>query len=165
MRRTLKVVSNTTPIISLLKISRLDILQSLYQVILIPKAVYDEIESGKNKEYYRDLSTIDWIKTIEISNRNILSQFKDLDAGEAEAIALAKETDADLLLIDEKLGRYHAKNSHLKITGTVGVLLRAKAEGRINLIEPLLLELKEKEVWFSQKLVREILFIADELKE
>lgn len=138
MQRTLKVVSDTTPIISLLKIAKLDISQSLYNVISIPKAVYDEIEHGKNKEYYRDLAKIDWIEILEIHNRKTVLQFNDLDAGEAEAIALAKEMNADLLIIDEKLGRYHAQNSQLKITGTIGVLLRAKSEGLIDLIEPLL---------------------------
>lgn len=54
----LKVVSNTTPIISLLKLSRLDILKELYTEISIPLAVYQEIETGKNKRYYQDLSKI-----------------------------------------------------------------------------------------------------------
>lgn len=55
------IVSNTTPIISLLKLKRLDLLKQLYKQIYIPSAVYDEIEAGKNKGYYKDLSKIDWI--------------------------------------------------------------------------------------------------------
>lgn len=53
-----KVVSNTTPLISLLKISRLDILRELYKEITIPFAVYQEIEAGKSKDYYQDLSNV-----------------------------------------------------------------------------------------------------------
>ncbi len=60
----LKVVSNTTPIISLLKLSRLDILKDLYSEIFIPFAVYQEIEAGKSKSYYQDLKKIDWIKIV-----------------------------------------------------------------------------------------------------
>jgi predicted nucleic acid-binding protein len=60
----LKVVSNTTPIISLLKIDKLHILKDLYGEILIPQEVFNEIEAGKSKEFYVNLSKIDWI-TIE----------------------------------------------------------------------------------------------------
>ena len=60
----LRVVSNTTPIISLLKLDRLELLQKLYNQINIPKAVFDEIEAGKNKAYYKDLSKIEWIKIL-----------------------------------------------------------------------------------------------------
>ncbi len=54
-----KIVSNTTPIISLLKLNRLELLQKIYKQIYIPTAVYKEIEAGKAKEYYKDLSGID----------------------------------------------------------------------------------------------------------
>ncbi|MCB0691504.1 MAG: hypothetical protein KDC16_07660 [Saprospiraceae bacterium] len=57
----LKIVSNTTPIISLLKLNRLDLLQKLYKQVYIPTAVFIEIEAGKAKGYYKDLSKIDWI--------------------------------------------------------------------------------------------------------
>ncbi len=77
-----KVVSNTTPIISLLKLSQLDILKELYSKISIPFAVFQEIEAGKNKGYYQDLSKIDWIKIIKIQDKQALKYFLDLDAGE-----------------------------------------------------------------------------------
>ncbi|MEA1874968.1 MAG: hypothetical protein U9N51_11175 [Bacteroidota bacterium] len=54
-----KIVSNTTPIISLLKLNRLEVLQKIYKKIYIPTAVYNEIEAGKAKGYYKDLSEID----------------------------------------------------------------------------------------------------------
>ena len=158
----LKVVSNTTPIISLLKLSRLDILRELYGVINIPYAVYQEIEAGKSKGYYQDLTKIDWIKIKEIKDKKALRYFLDLDAGEAEAIVLAAEVNADLIIIDEKLGRYHAKHADLNLTGTIGVLLRAKKKGLIEHIKPILLELIEKDVWFSEKLLKQILDKAGE---
>ncbi|MFO8240419.1 MAG: hypothetical protein R6T90_05425 [Dissulfuribacterales bacterium] len=81
-----KVVSNTTPIISLLKLNRLELLQNIYNQIYIPTAVYNEIEAGKTKGYYKDLSKVDWINIIEIQDKQVLKYFLDLDAGEAEAI-------------------------------------------------------------------------------
>jgi uncharacterized protein len=91
----LKVVSNTTPLISLLKLDRLELLRKIYSEICIPSAVYNEIEAGRDKPFYRDLSKIDWIKIIEIENQNALKYFLDLDSGEAEAIVLATEIKAD----------------------------------------------------------------------
>jgi hypothetical protein len=127
----LNIVSNTTPIISLLKLDRLELLQELYSEISIPTAVHKEIEAGKSKVYYRDLSLSDWINIKEIQDKKALRYFLDLDAGEAEAIVLATETDADLVIIDERLGRLHAKNAGLKVTGIIGVLIKAKSEGLV----------------------------------
>lgn len=153
----LRVVSNTTPIISLLKLDRLELLQKLYNQINIPKAVFDEIEAGKNKAYYKDLSKIEWININPIQDTNALKYFLDLDDGEAEAIILATEIKADLIIIDEKLGRFHAKHADLKITGTIGVLIKAKKEGHLKEIKPLLDELTEKKVWISENLKQDIL--------
>ncbi|MDF1570865.1 MAG: DUF3368 domain-containing protein [Bacteroidales bacterium] len=158
----LKVVSNTTPIISLLKLNRLDLLRQLYTQIFIPAAVYTEVEAGKEKGFYKDLSKIDWIKIVEIQNKQAIKYFLDLDSGEAEAIVLATELSADLILIDEKLGRFHAKHADLKVTGTVGILLKAKTEGLIENLKPMLNELTEKDVWITEKLKKEILEKAGE---
>ena len=153
----LKVVSNTTPIISLLKLSQLDILKKLYSEISIPFAVFQEIEAGKNKVYYQDLSKIDWINIVNIQDKQALKYFLDLDDGESEAIILATEKGADLIIIDEKLGRFHAKHADLKVTGTIGILIKAKNQGIISELKPLLYELTEKDVWISEKLIGEIL--------
>ncbi|MEX2427157.1 MAG: DUF3368 domain-containing protein [Bacteroidales bacterium] len=153
----LKVVSNTTPIISLLKLSRLDILKDLYSEIFVPFAVYQEIEAGRSKSYYQDLKKIDWIKIVDIQDKNSLKYFLDLDAGEAEAIVLATELGAGLIIIDEKLGRFHAKHAGLKVTGTIGLLIKSKNQGIIKSLKPLLLELTDKEVWIGEKLLEEIL--------
>ena len=152
-----KVVSNTTPIISLLKLNRLELLQKLYKQICIPTAVYNEIEAGKAKGYYQDLSGFDWINIVEIQDKQAVKYFLDLDAGEAEAIVLATELKTDLIILDEKLGRFHAKHADLKVTGTIGVLIKAKSKGLIEKLKPLLDELTDKEVWISGKFKREIL--------
>ena len=157
-----KVVSNTTPIISLLKLNQLELLQKFYSEVYIPSAVYEEIEVGKSKEFYKDLSKISWINIIEIQDKQAVKYFLDLDLGEAEAIVLATEIEVNLILLDEKLGRFHAKHANLKVTGTIGVLLRAKTEGYIKKLGPLLAELTTKGVWISEKLKTEILKIVGE---
>src|SRR5690625_4486518 len=156
-----KIVSNTTPIISLLKIGKLSILKELYDEIYVPKEVFNELENGKAKEYYTDLSEINWINIKEIEDEKSLSYFLDLDKGEAETIILANEINAGLTIIDETLGRFHAKNANLKITGTLGVLLKAKESGYIGEIKPLLYQLKDKGIWLSDKLINRVLNLAD----
>jgi predicted nucleic acid-binding protein len=76
-----KVVSNTTPLISLLKLSKLELLKELYGTIIIPTAVFYEIEAGKEKEYYCDLSKIDWIQILKIRDLQAVKYFLELDAG------------------------------------------------------------------------------------
>ncbi|PKP08798.1 MAG: DUF3368 domain-containing protein [Bacteroidetes bacterium HGW-Bacteroidetes-4] len=158
----LKVVSNTTPIISLLKLNKLDLLKKLYSQIYVPKAVFKELEAGGSKEYYKNLSQVNWIRIVDIRNKQALKYFLDLDSGEAESIVLATELKADLIIIDEKLGRIHAKHAELKITGTLGILLKAKSIGLIDALKPLLDDLTAKDVWISEKLKYEILGKAGE---
>ncbi|MCF8233072.1 MAG: DUF3368 domain-containing protein [Bacteroidales bacterium] len=157
-----KVVSNTTPIISLLKLSRLSILKDLYSEISIPHAVYQEIEAGKSKTYYQDLSKVGWVNSVKIKDKDAIKYFLDLDAGEAEAIVLANELQADLIIVDESLGRFYAKHAGLNVTGTIGVLIKAKKQGIITKIKPLLYELIKKDVWISKKLVSDVLKEAGE---
>lgn len=157
-----KIVSNTTPLISLMKISRLEILQKIYSEIIVPDAVYEEVEAGKHKKFYQDLSKIEWIKIKSIKDKLSVDYFLDLDAGEAEAIILASEIGADLIILDEKLGRYHAKHAGIKITGTIGVLVKAKKLGLIPKLKPLLKELTQKDVWISDKLISHICKTVDE---
>ena len=157
-----KVVSNTTPIISLLKIGKLEILKDLYDEIYIPQEVFNEIEAGKHKKYYLNLLTFEWIKIEQIQDRKSIAYFLDLDKGEAEAIVLATESEADLILLDESLGRFHAKHAGLRVTGTIGILVKAKKQGLISELKPLILELKEKGVWLSESLIERILELANE---
>lgn len=105
---------------------------------------------------------IEWIEIKEIKDKKSLSYFLDLDKGEAETIILANEINADLVIIDEKLARYHAKHANLKVTGTLGVLLKAKRKGKIKSIKTLLNELKEKGIWLNDKLVERVLKLANE---
>jgi predicted nucleic acid-binding protein len=155
-----KVIANTTPVLSLLKLNRLNLLRDLYGTVIIPQAVYHEIETGKDMSSYTDLTQISWIK-IERIHKVSFYPF-DLDAGEAEVLILAHEQQADLVILDEAIGRMYAKLMNLKLTGTIGILLKAKTQGLIEKIAPLLKELKEKGSWLSPALVAKALKLAGE---
>jgi len=157
-----KIVSNTTPIISLLKLNKLNLLQKLYTTVYIPSEVFKEIETGKTKAFYLDLSKLEWIQILEVQDKQAVRYFIDLDAGEAETIILATEIGADLTLLDEKVGRIYANHAELKVTGTIGVLIKAKQSGLIPELKPLLEELTAKDVWISEKLKREVLRLVGE---
>jgi len=157
-----KIVSNTTPIITLLTISKLELLQQIYGKIIIPKGVYEEIEQGKEKPFYADLSKFDWIIIKSIKDREPIKYLRDLDKGEAEVIVLANEIKADLVIIDERLGREFAEYFNLKVTGTIGVLLKAKELGFIEKIKPLINQMIDSGIWLNKKLIDKILNIANE---
>jgi predicted nucleic acid-binding protein len=158
-----KVVSNTTPILSLLKIGKLDVLRHLYGRIMIPQAVYREIEAGNDKDYYADVGNLDWIEITPIQSTLARPYLFDLDDGEAETIMLAKEQNADLAIIDEKLGRRYAVQLNIPITGTIGILLRAKELGLITSVAPLLQELRDKSSWIDDNLFKNAIRLANEL--
>lgn len=87
----------------------------------------------------------------------------DLDSGEAEAIALAIELKADYLLMDEIKGRQIAENFGIKVTGILGVLIKAKEEGLIAEVKPYLQKLvNEAGFWLNPKLIEKILEIVKE---
>lgn len=147
---------------SLLKINKLILLEKLYERIIIPTAVYNEIEKGKGKPYYLDLKLIDWIEIWEIKNPDSKDYFLDLDEGEAEVIILAREQNTDLVIMDEIMGRRIAKQFNLTVTGTIGVLLKAKEKRFVSSIKELLSELQVKGTWLNSKLISKALELANE---
>lgn len=123
------VVSDTTPLISLMKISLLDILQTLFEEIRIPEAVYEELTTNENFiDEAKQIQKSTFIKVVSVENPDVvkvLQQVSGLDLGESEAIAYADKAKADFLLMDEARGRRVAKSMGLPIMGTIGVLLAA----------------------------------------
>jgi predicted nucleic acid-binding protein len=158
-----KVVSNTTPLLSFLKIDKLDVLKDLYKNILIPQAVYQEIEAGKGRDFYTDLQRLDWIIIEPVKSRHERMYLFDLDDGEAETLILAREQNADLAIIDEKCGRRYARQLGIPVTGTIGILLKAKKQSLIPTIAPLLQQLLDKQTWFSTDLIKKALEMAGEV--
>ena len=134
----MKVISNASPIINLAWIGRLDLLSKLFGQLVIPKSVWDEIVvKGKEQTGSSELKSADWIKTQEATNHELVHSLRqNLDAGDAEAIALALETKADLLLMDERLGRETATYFNIPVVGVIGILIEAKRKGLLEEVKP-----------------------------
>lgn len=157
------VICNTTPIISLAVIGQLELFSHLYGEIIVPPAVAAEIiAGGKNRPGYLEFSQAAWIKEIPLVDPRRASLISDLDRGEAEVIALAQELNADLVIIDERLARRHVGRLGLPMTGTLGVLLKAKQEGYVPAIEPLISRLQSNGIRLSKPLIAKVLQLAGE---
>lgn len=130
------VVSNTTPLIALTGVGLLDLLPTLYGQIVIPEAVFDEYQVGRQRyPNTPDLASLNWI-LVQHAPYNPAIPIA-LDAGEAEAIALALALHARIVLLDEKRGRRVAQRLHVTIAGSLTVLLEAKSQGSIPAVAPI----------------------------
>jgi len=143
LRSPRRVVVNATPIIALALIGKLDLLQQLYGEAIIPSAVQAEVFAGGPMGIgSSELHTATWLRATALQDPQRADLLTDLDRGEAEVIALAQELDADLVIIDERLARRHAKRLGLTLTGTLGVLLKAKHLGLVSSVAPLIEQLR-----------------------
>jgi predicted nucleic acid-binding protein len=132
------VVCNTSPLTNLAAIGQFDLPRRLYGGLHIAHGVWEELNAGGRRWPGRDeVAEANWIEQHEVQNQTLVTALRrDLDRGEAETIALALDLGADLVLLDEKEGRHAAQRLGLRIVGTVGVLLEAKANGAINTVRP-----------------------------
>jgi len=128
------VVSDASPLIALGRIGRLDLLREIFGSLVIPDAVWKEVvEAGIDKEGSVNVAEAVWISQQSVLDHSLVNLLRhDLGAGEAEAIVLARECNADFLLIDERLGRSAAKSLGLKVVGLVGVLIEARERGLVS---------------------------------
>ena len=159
------VVSDTTILSGLIQIDRLDILRQIYGKIIIPEQVYTELRSIPNPalDLYHTL-LVDWIDIRSVSNLSLLHTLQQqLDKGEAEALALAVEVSADLVLIDELRGRAKADELGLTYTGLLGTLKVAKVKGYINAVKPIIIALQQQAgMWYNPKLIQQVLVSLNE---
>ncbi len=132
------VVSDTSPITALLAIGQVDLLSVLFHDVIIPPAVHRELLRAH-------LALPPWLRVMGIRDSDHVQRLlTSLDMGESEAIVLAEETHADMLLIDERKGRRVAVEEGLHVIGLVGVVLLAKQEGHIESASSVLQELRRK---------------------
>ena len=158
------VVSDTSPLIALHAIGRLDLLEALYREVFIPDAVRreylheDVTDSGSPERARR------WLIERKLLNAQAADILKtQLGAGEAEAIALSLGTSADLLLMDERRGRHTAERLGIRCLGTAGVLLQAKQRGLISALRPELEALtSQADFWLSESVQGKLLAQAGE---
>lgn len=150
---TVPAVTNSTCLIGLERIERLDILPQVFSSVTIPTAV--SIEVGFE---------VDWLRVRPVQNLAVAATLKtQVDEGEAEAIALAMELGDVFIILDDRKARQLALQLNLKVIGTVGMLLRAKGKGMITEIKPLLAALNQANFRISEPLIQNALRIAGEL--
>ena len=129
------VVSNASPILALSAIGHLDLLKAQFGEVLIPEAVQTELKAEtdfRGTKNIRQALEDGWLKVQPVQNFHLAQALAmELDSGEAEAIALALDTEVQAILLDETDGRAKARAMGLQATGVLGVLLRAKNEGKI----------------------------------
>ena len=137
-----KVIVNSTPLIVLCGIGRLDVLQKLYQEIIIPSAVYEEVTAIEDSACAQIKNSNSWIHVESIRDCSEKKMYKaKLHAGEVEVMILAQEQKADMVIIDDNAAKKTAKYLGLTVTGTLGVLLKAKSRGIVQEIAPLLVQM------------------------
>jgi predicted nucleic acid-binding protein len=166
--RTRMVIADSSTLIHLAAIDRLELLRDFYGAVIVPEAVWresvlqgagrpgvDRIEAARHQG---------WIEVTEITERPLrLSLTQRLDEGEAEVITLAIERGASLVLLDESEARWVAGLFGLPKTGVIGILIRARTEGRIPSLRAELDNLRNRAgFWIEQKLYRKALSAVGE---
>lgn len=152
------VIADTTPIRYLVLLGYADFLPRLYGEVIIPTAVFDELTSAGSPEKVRHFMATkpDWLELRPLSKPVSPALLEILDRGESEAIELAIEISAGLILIDERLGRSVAEQHGLEYMGTLGLLQNAASQGLVDL-RVALDELERANFYFSAELRRRVL--------
>ncbi len=145
------VVSNSTCLIALERIGQLNLLPALFEPIWVPPKVQEEFAVP-----------LDWLMVEAPSNTALVAVLKALvDEGEAEAIALAREKGA-LLILDDRKARQWARRLGVRLVGTAGILVKAKRQGIVKAVKPLLEAMQQKGFHLSPDLIAEILRLTGE---
>jgi len=158
------VISDSTVFIGLAKIEKLSLLRKIFQKVYVPEAVYNEVvEKGGKKPGAKEVRESLWIikkKVYDDIQVNLL--MVSLEKGEAETLVLAKEMEADIILLDEEKARKSAVLAGFKVIGLIGILIIAKQMGLIINIKPYIETLREKNFRISNKIVNKALKQAGE---
>jgi hypothetical protein len=154
-----EIICNATPLIAFAKIGQLPLMKKVVGLVVIPRAVAEEITNYTEAMAGKiNLPQESWIQVESLqSDEQMQLLLPILDRGEAEVIALALEKRARLVLIDELTGRKVAESLQLKVTGSVGLLIRAKEQGEIAAVKPYLEAMHEAGIYFSQRFINSVL--------
>lgn len=150
------VFSNTTPIIALSSIQRLDVLPHLFGHIHLVNEVVDECEVGGTITV-PSLREFDWLTIVESTSISHTSLLLELDKGEKHTLDMAQKHQADWVLIDEKIGRNMAEYLGLRVTGTLGVLLKAKQQGLISSFQECVTAMQNHGIYYHPDLIKKLL--------
>jgi predicted nucleic acid-binding protein len=142
------VVSNTSPILNLAIIGQLSLLYEQFGEVWIPPAVLGELrvdEDLPGSQAVRGALEAGWLRVEEVNDQMLVQVlWRDLDEGEAEAIVSALQMKVRRVLLDEREGRRIAKLLGLNVTGVLGILLRARREGKLSSLRRAMEALQEQ---------------------
>jgi len=156
------VVCDSSPLIALAIVDKLDLLDTLFNEVLVPETVFKEVTAINKLE---SAHIAEWAKgkVLAPTNKQLLYSYSLLlDMGEAEAMALYAEKEADFLLIDEKKGRKIAIHNKMNVVGSLGIILMSKKKGLITKVRPLLNILQQSYIRISDELYKKTLELAEE---
>ena len=156
-----RVIVNSTPLIVLCNVGRLEILRT---EITIPEAVFAEVTKKEDSACQIVKNSLDWIRVERILSPSDKKMYQaKLHDGEVEVMILAQEgVRADLVILDDNAAKKTAKYLGLTVTGTLGILLKAKKAGIIPVIAPVLEEIKKNGFYISGTVERIVLDEAGE---
>ena len=149
------VISDAGPIFSLAILDKLELLDTLFDEVFIPKAVWEELNRDKTTDHYQKVFEFFEDKVKEIAGFNELAFI--MDYGESESLMLYKELGADFLLIDDKKARSIAEHLKIQCIGTLGILSIARERELVESLRPLFETLLENKRYYSLKLLNAIL--------
>lgn len=159
------VVSDTSVLLNLCRVSAEGLLRGLFAEVWVPPAVAAEfLRLADGRPRFRGLALPDWVRiSPAVKVPPEVRACADLDAGESEALSLALEMRASAVLVDEAAGRSAARMLNVTSIGVAGILLRAKQRGLIPAVRPLLTQLHEEAgFWLSPVFESEVLRLAGE---
>lgn len=149
------VIADSGPIFSLALIDKLNVLDSLFDEVKIPQAVWEEITFDTTKSDYQNIFYFFKNKIQQIKGFNELIII--MDSGGSESLMLYKEMQADFLLIDDKKARNIAENFGVNCIGVIGLLAVAKDRGLIEHLRPLFETFLSNKRFYSLELLNAIL--------
>ena len=158
-------ICNTSPLINLATIGRVDLLESLFGKVIIPPAVMNELFAKRSMFPSAALAARKHpFQVMSPSNSLLVRGFEAIvHAGEAECLALAMEHPGSMLLLDDLAARGSAEANDLRFTGTLGCLVEAKSRNLIDAVGPLLVELRHSaRFWISSRLEEHVLSAVGE---
>jgi uncharacterized protein len=156
------LVVNSGPLISLARIGQLELLPAVFEGIVLPRAVFDEVTRDRRLPGAEEISKAEWLRIVEVSDRDAVERLSLwLDTGESEVLVLAQQLGVTAA-IDERRARGLAAALGVAQTGTVGILLEAKRRGLIPAVTPLLDQLGANGIRLSSRLYEEARRLAGE---
>ena len=135
MPATDPVVADTSPLLNLTLVDRLDLVDEQFETIHVPEQVWDELTAGdEDVPGLRALRDAGTLTVVPVDRSDLYTEIAhELDVGETAAITYAIENDANLVRLDERDGRQVARRHDLDVTGAIGILLRGAREGTVDL--------------------------------